>query len=371
MKNSFESRIYDKIDADKACHKAEKVLSDRINESDFIDIHGGQEVAEDIDRVSRLEEEFKRKETRESAENKKFAEILEAIISQHGELSEWFGSNATTICASKFDDFVNGVDMIVEFNQGEDSGVSHLALGMDVTFTSDTTAKFDRLRSQIESGGLTNMKYFSSERLGIVGKMDKIPEVIIGVDRRMVQELMDLWLANDNDALANHRVQVMILEEIKAQLTTFAMYARSLPDRDDLVDIYEARLQVIKEIIGKKGEFYKRVASELDKDPVYFAITDYMRRWQKIIIQLDNKLLEEKKESESPLLSLKESLSIQRDLIIASGIEAIEWIPKYAERFRVEITKDASLREMIRNNPQDALSKISSRLYDDLAARAV
>lgn len=61
-------------------------------------------------------------------------------------------------------------------------------------------------------------------------------------------------------------------------------------------------------------------------------------------------------------LSIKEALSVQGDLAKKSGIGGVEWIEKYAEEFRKEITRDPQLRELIRGNREEALVEIKRRL---------
>jgi len=361
MRESFEASSLERVDREKAHKKAESVLSGRVKESDFVDVYGEQEVARDLEKVEELKRKFVGDQTPESAETKKIADIFEAIVLEHGELSEWFGENGFTVGVSEYDDFINGVDMVVEFCKVEKSETPHLALGMDVTFTSDTTAKFDRLREQIENGQLAKVKYFSSEHSNIRGGMDNIPEVIVGVDRKTVEELMELWLEKDNRALEGHRVQIMILKEIEAQLRTFAEYSKSLGN-DDLTEIYKSRLKIVMNLLAQKTKVYKKVALDLDTDSVYMAITDYMRRWQKIISQPEeSKGITRGEEIEQ--LSLKESLTVQRELILSSGLEPAIWISQYAEHFQKETAKDSGLRYMVRNDLAGAAEEISKRLY--------
>ncbi|MFH1473032.1 MAG: hypothetical protein ABIF06_01280 [bacterium] len=360
MKNSFESRSLVNIDRDKAAEKAEGVLADRIQETDFGDVYPEEKIAKDKETVENLKRKFESKQGQGDLEVKKDADIIEAIILEQGELSQWFGENAFTHGASEYDDFINGIDLLVEFKRPNNPEAEHLALGVDVTFTTDTTAKFERLRQQIEDRTLAKMDYFPFGDTESRGFKDKLPEVIVGVERRTIRELEELWLEKDQKNLEKHRIQIMILMQIGAQLDTFSEYAVSI-GREDLADIYESRLRIIKKILAKKNDIYNSVALDLDMDSVHFAITDYMRRWKKVINEST------KKQGESEPLSLKELLSIQQKLIVSSGLEPIEWISKYAESLRNK-TQDPKIRELIRVDPEAGEKELSKRLYFEEAA---
>ena len=281
---------------------------------------------------------------------------------EQGELSQWFSEHGFTIGASEYDDWVNGIDLLVEFRKPNSPEAPLLALGIDVTFSIDVTDKFDRLRKQMEDGSLAKMKYFASEHSEEKGPRDNLPEVIVGISAKTVSELQELWLDRDQMALEQHRVQIMILMEIKEQLLTFIEYSRSLND-ERLAGIFENRLAIIEQILGKKNDIYLKVANELERDPVYRAITEYMREWRRVIqkSQKNKERIEETEENKP--LSLKETVEVQRGLVIASGLQPADWIPKYGVSFRRLIDGSPVLREMVRSDREGALHEIASQLY--------
>ncbi|MEK7120983.1 MAG: hypothetical protein AAB840_02730, partial [Patescibacteria group bacterium] len=115
---------------DKAYNKAKEVLSSAIDLNDFGDIY--KDVNADLRYVESMEklfEETMAKDPEELRNIYKLGTILEAIVVEEGELANWFGENTTTIVPSRFDDIRNGIDCIVEFDEGENSA-SHLALGI-------------------------------------------------------------------------------------------------------------------------------------------------------------------------------------------------------------------------------------------------
>lgn len=235
-----------------------------------------------------METGFKARATPESDELKKVADIFEALVLWHGEQSDWFGANATTMKTSRYDDYVNGVDAVIEFRGSDPGSASHVGLAADVTFTQDTTAKFDRLRGQIEKGQLPVVKYFHSENMNFHGQLSKLPEVIIGAERKAVLELAELWAERKMDKLAVHPIQIMILTQIEAQLRVFALYAESLK-KPDLAKIYRARLAIIENILAQKADLVKKTKFEIN-DSVHSAIIGFLASWQKTLLEAKTKI---------------------------------------------------------------------------------
>jgi len=277
MTNPFE-RGLESAELEHFHEKALRVLEDsRIREEDFIDAsleeknsrafadsYPKETVERDLATVKRDEAHHKANEQAEgNAEAKMIADIFEAIVIEHGELSEWFGSKAFTMKTSKYDDYEHGVDAVIEFRADDPEDSSHLGLATDVTFRSDSTSKFDRIKGLIEKGRLASVKYFKGAH--------QFPEVVIGVDKKTVMELAELWIGNKNKLLGEHRVQIMILMQARAQLDTFAQYADSI-GQGELAKAYRDSLSVIDEIFESKAELVKKVAGELSDDAVHYNI---------------------------------------------------------------------------------------------------
>ncbi len=279
MRNSFEGGALQRLDAEKMHQKAEKLIEEsRINEEDLRGLYGEQ-VSSDITRVARLEKQFSSRENGETAEMKKVADIFEALILDCGELSNWLGENAFTIKTSRFDDYVNGIDMVIEFRDEEALSASYLGVAADVTFTSDPAKKFERIREHIDKGELGKVKYFTSEHMNIAGQLSKLPEVVIGASKKTVMELAELWLERKQEELAKHYAQVMVLRQIKDQLETFSLYAGSV-GQDEAANIYGSRLTTIENILAEKAAIERESGWEISSDSVHSAITGFLKDWR-------------------------------------------------------------------------------------------
>lgn len=287
---SFESESLYEVDLERMHQKALDILENsRIHEEDFIDPKGPYSpgsVERDIQHVAKKEQEFKDLETDISKENKRYADILEAIILEHGELSEWFGENAFTHKTSKFDDYENGVDALIEFREKDSKAASYVGLGVDITFGADTGKKFERIKKQIDGGKLARVKYFHSDYTNFHGQLSKLPEVIIGADKRTLRDLADKWINKEQKELANHKIQMMILKQMAGQLRTFAEYASSV-GQEEAASIYDDRYRVIQSIIQSKYELNRNLGTDLNNDQVHYGIMSILEEWQSQISSKD------------------------------------------------------------------------------------
>lgn len=265
----------------------------RIDMDEFEGVYSREEIDRDKKSIEIKKAFF---ESDDSPLNRR-AQILEALLAEQIELSEWFGPDSLTIVPSEYDDFYHGVDLAVEFQK--DDKVQHMAMGIDVTTSQglSTLTKLILIKSKIEEGRLTEMKYFVSEGQPDVRKRKTdIPSLVIGADPRTINELANLWLTIDKSKnpepevdqagreelrerareaqqkLANHRVQVLILRQIELQLKAFADLARTKgPSHQKIVAQFEKLLVLVKEILSQK-KLSKADEIANDSDDVFRAI---------------------------------------------------------------------------------------------------
>jgi len=261
---------------------------------EFEEIYGKEEIARDNVAVERKRAKFEKID----GPLKRRARLLEAILSQQIELSEWFGKDAATITPSEYDDLFNGVDMIAEFER--DDSFQYMAMGVDVTSSvQQVKKKLAIIKEHIRDGTLTQVKYFKSERNDIQGRMGKIPLLVVGADSRTISELANLWLATykskhpevgldkldieelkqkareAREILAKHRAAILVLKELKAQLEVFIEFARGVKSTE-VEARYKNLLRVIDEIIKEKN-ISKSDELENESDNVYSAIMEELK----------------------------------------------------------------------------------------------
>lgn len=236
----------------EAAHHKAQALRERyeIKPDNFRDLYGDQVVANDLEKLARLEEDFKKTETPTSRESKMLADIMEAIIAEWGEQGEWFGPEAATIKTSRYDDIVNGVDAIVEFAEG-DNRASHTGLAIDATYSDEIGKKIKNIKNRIDQGNLGVVKYFESEHLPLRGELSEIPMVIITANARTVKELAELWVNNNKKALATHWIQFQILEELINECQFFSAYAQRV-NQSDIAKRYQHIQNIAQDILINK-----------------------------------------------------------------------------------------------------------------------
>lgn len=270
MQRFEQFRSIENADTNKAYLRAQDVLEKAINPEDFEGVY--DDIEKDVAYVERMEKEFDEQSKREPVElerTKKIATILEGIILEAGELYNWFGENASTIVPSRYDDIKNGVDCIVEFEEGENEA-THLALAIDVISGPEVERKINRIKKDIEENHLSEIKYFSSDFLGVKERKTNIPKVVIGADKKHVADVMELWLNNKKKELSEHHLQIQILKEISMQLQAFADYANSI-GATALGDIYKSTLVIVRRIL--RGKIINPEDRELiEEDEVYQAL---------------------------------------------------------------------------------------------------
>jgi len=134
---------------------------------------------------------------------------LESIIVSEAKSCNWFGSEPYEIMVtSEYDDYKNGIDSIVEFQQ--EKGVSYLGLAVDATFGTDVSRKFKRILREIDNGEMPEVKYFKSEYLALKGMKGKLPRVVIGVDIEKIKELMELRLDKEEKTKETEEVEAKL-----------------------------------------------------------------------------------------------------------------------------------------------------------------
>lgn len=243
--------------------------ADALNPLDFKDHYGAEVVQQDLNHIAHIKESFV------EDENKRAAEVLEAILYEHTELSDWLGPNAKTIRPSEYDDIVNGIDLIVEF-ESEDA-TQHLALGVDITFGSiSMTKKFDRIHREIEEDDLARIKYFESH--GFKGSLKQLPRVVIGVEKETVIELASLWMRHKNRELGTHKTKDIVVEEIKEQLKTFLAFARA-HKKENAVKSYAQAFRLLNKlhVTLREQPLPKDRLEEIAKDKVFDAIKNQLQ----------------------------------------------------------------------------------------------
>lgn len=263
--------------------------NDRIELNEFDGFYDPQMIERDKKEVERLESIFQKTnaENPDAETLAKRGKLFEAMINNQIESSNWLGENATVIIPSKYDDYVNKIDSILEFN--DEGTKSHLALAIDVTKSLDEVQKkMSQVKKSIDSGELSTVKYFRSEDER--GEKTRIPRVVIGADQKTMNGLAELLLrfhsAKGEDfkkvrsLLEKHYAQLQIILEIRNQLSAFKKYAQET-GREELIPSFDKLLEVVAPIFAeiKEDEDYLEKLGQVQDDEVFNMIMSESKRF--------------------------------------------------------------------------------------------
>lgn len=221
-----------------------------IQENEFAHVYGEERIQGDIAKTKQLALKFQNGQSQRVKNAKIIAEVLEAIILEHAELSEWLGG-AHTLKAARYDDFINKTDMVAEWYSAGD-GSRILALAVDVTFGVTTVAdKLEAIKNEIDSGTLGSIRYFRDVRGDFMGTRNNIPRVVIGVRQETVEELAALWVKGDKKTLGTHPIQRLLIAEIREQLEQMHAYAKRRGN-ERVAEAYVPSLSIIRTLEVEK-----------------------------------------------------------------------------------------------------------------------
>lgn len=229
-----------------------------IREDSFVDTYGEDAIQGHLRVVADLEEKFKKDKDapHENASNyrneevKQYGDIFEAVVFDMIKRCEWFGKGVRPVKASKFDDYVNKVDVLVDLEHSR----KPLALAIDVTFGfKGMQKKVSEILHKIDEDKLSFVRYYRSEDESYEGKVNNLARVVVGVEMDTVQKLSEYWIANDDEMLRAHYAQTLILSEIAIQLREYARYARHRGN-ERVARVYEADLEKVEVILVDKPD---------------------------------------------------------------------------------------------------------------------
>jgi hypothetical protein len=252
-------------DVEKA---ADKILQDssvslRLKEDDFEDVFDSEEIQRDRQTVANIKEGFRKQlehfapdEIKRAERGKMISEALEVVIHTQAESSNWFGENALTTRTTEYDDLVNGVDIVVEFDIGSELEPQIIALAIDASMLpkfSSVKKKIDNnIKKVVDNTKPMKVKYFESQIDGQKKKLNMIVPAVIGLEGNNANELILLLKqllaiketikqgqesksltsrkGEVQKQLEKHPAQIIFLKELIVQLE---MYLKLFGDKQD------------------------------------------------------------------------------------------------------------------------------------------
>jgi hypothetical protein len=150
---------------------------------------------------------------------------LRHAIEEHG----WLSENIHVIVTSVYDDYVRGIDSVMQIVLGE-GRYEHLGFAIDFASGAENVGdKIRRTFDMIDQGYAPSVKYFDSPKTGQL-KNFKVPRIIVGGGPENLQRLAAYSAEILNDSGISDRVKesiktdpfrAILFGEIEAQLSVF------------------------------------------------------------------------------------------------------------------------------------------------------
>ena len=210
------------------------------------------------------------------------AKILEYVIQELGYSAEWFGQNCEIVQTTEYDDRAGHIDFVVEW-ENEDGKVIRLAV--DVT-TADNpevlTKKDSMIRDEIRKGTLATVKYFKSEIADKKSPLENTPRIILAVSKDGIQKLCGDVVKKKPIELANSPEQLLLLEQIRTQMTDQIEYALKL-----LFETFEERFSALNPEEKESLKQLVESAKKLEADPNSLTeVLEIMEEHKNVLLQI-------------------------------------------------------------------------------------
>lgn len=225
---------------------------------------------------------------REQIRIKKRAEALEVVINDQIELNDWFGPDVFLVRLAEYDDWVNGVDLVVEFDlgQGKDRKAERFAIALDASFSTEGGVLERKIKRNLgkvlgtrnRHGEVTKpaeVKYFESEiedESGnrYKGKLEAIVPVVVGIDSRHCNQIMGLFadilkLKEISRKTTDDAKRKEISKRTKEKISKIAEHPAQLVFVEEIIVQLQMYLRLLAETTSERQELYKEKTKTLLK----------------------------------------------------------------------------------------------------------
>lgn len=225
----------------------------------FIEHYGKETVLRDLQKVAELEKTFTRQQAADGTqEQKRLATVFENFFIDAANTEQWFG-NAEVMRSTRYDDYVNGVDVLTTLYDDEDRA-SHLEMSADLTFgTNASNTKLEKILHDIESGRLAKVKYFHSDHMGFTGALKDVPRTVIGLDKHNLPEFIRQRVHGDVSD-TDHRD--ILLTQQQMQLRFFRDYADKRYGEHPIRRKYANASRIIDATVAEKNIDYNNLPTD-------------------------------------------------------------------------------------------------------------
>ena len=157
---------------------------------------------------------------------------IECCFAEGFQSYDWLGGECHVIPASEYDDYENGVDLILVFDRGDGQP---LLLAVDVVCTKEpclADEKITRTINNISSGTLSDVRYFKSEDFPDIEPSQKIPRVVLGLDSDQGMAIYKKFIgAAQGNVSKQELAKGPLVEDVREEVTVQLGYYLELAAR--------------------------------------------------------------------------------------------------------------------------------------------
>jgi bisphosphoglycerate-dependent phosphoglycerate mutase len=246
-KEGFEEVGY--VLHERAYQRAEQIYDQKMKGRHMKDFVGDEPYTEEAmkrieDRVVQIEVEFAEQverlpeDLRQKHEmSKKLADCLEGVILN---VKTWFGPTSKVYPTTRFDDYVNGVDLVAERMNGDIA--NHHGFALDITYAGYNTIlkKLNRIADKLKKGKMGKVDFFKTNDGKFKGQLNGIPLVVIGADGNTMRGLVNMFAEGSDEEIEDHPVQFQIVDQVLMQCDFFINFAETIEKKEVKDRVIEA-----------------------------------------------------------------------------------------------------------------------------------
>lgn len=220
----MNNKLSDK-DLLKSVHEkvAQIIDTERPNPVDFKNIVDVEKIREDAKNVRNLEDIWSRNNDESTIEAKRSADIAEYIL--YKNFATWINFKANPLIAAKADDYLRGIDLIIESeDENDEDHLHHLGLGIDIALVSekrsDIESKKNKMRNNLEKGYLTEARYVSGGHFE--GSLQDLPYTILSISSKHINDLLSVATQKlPTEKEKKHILKYIVAYQILRQLRVY------------------------------------------------------------------------------------------------------------------------------------------------------
>lgn len=211
------------------------------------------DIEEDRKKIIEIKKEKFRKMDKKEKINYIRAKICESFLPFLIE-SKWKWKSFSFTETSEFDDWINNVDSVIEFeDKPEKAAVVDFTTSQEITVIGK---KIEKILEKIEKGTLSEVKYFKSQKDKKHYHLKMLPSIIIGIDIKTIQDFYFAYLKGKKEKINQHWFKYALFDEIINQCDYFRKEIEK-----------KSELKNAQEMIKKYKEL-KKIFENLKENPL-------------------------------------------------------------------------------------------------------